>query len=61
MLCRHEYLQYMRKPSVDPRCLGRWCSWPFFCNLMHATRIVVVYRPCASKVEGLKIVYQQHV
>ncbi len=61
MLCRHEYLQYVRKPSVDPSGLGRWCSWPFFCNLMHFTRIVVAYRPCASKVEGLNTVYQQHV
>jgi hypothetical protein len=21
-----------RKPSVDPRELGQWCSWPFYCN-----------------------------
>ncbi len=27
MLCRHEYLQYPRKPLVDPRGLGRWCLW----------------------------------
>ena len=25
------------------------------------TRIVVAYRPCASKVKGLKTVYQQHL
>jgi hypothetical protein len=25
------------------------------------TRIVVAYRPCARKVKGLKIVYQQHM
>jgi hypothetical protein len=66
MLCRHEYLQYARKPSGDPRGLGRWCSWPFFCwpffcNPMHVARIVVAYRLCASKVEGLKTVYQQKV
>jgi hypothetical protein len=61
MLCRHKYLQYARKPLVDPRGLGRWCSWPFFCNPTHITRIVVAYRLCASKVEGLKTVNQQHV
>jgi hypothetical protein len=60
MLCRHEFLQYARKPSVDPRSLGRWCSWPFFCNPMHITRIVVAYHLHTSKVEGLKTVYQQH-
>jgi hypothetical protein len=61
MVCRHEFLQYARKPSADPRGLGRWCSWPFFCNPTHVTRIVVAYQPCSSKVEGLKMVYQQHV
>ena len=61
MLCRHEFLQYGRKPSADFRGLGRWCSWPFFCNPTHVTRIVVAYRPCARKVEGLKTVYQQHM
>ncbi len=61
MLCRHECLQYARKPSEDPRGLGWWFSWPFFCNQTHVTRIVVEYRPCGSKVEGLKTVYQQHV
>jgi hypothetical protein len=30
MVCRHEFLQYARKPSPDFRGLGRWCSWPFF-------------------------------
>jgi hypothetical protein len=30
MVCRHEFLQYARKPSADFRGLGRWCSWPFF-------------------------------
>ncbi len=29
MICRHEFIQYARKPTVDPRRLGRWCSWPF--------------------------------
>ncbi len=26
MLCLHKYLQYARKPTIDPRGLGRWCS-----------------------------------
>ncbi len=58
MLCRHKYLQYARKPTIDPRGLGRLCSWPFFCNPMHVTRIVIAYCPCRSKTKGLKIVYQ---
>jgi hypothetical protein len=41
MICHNEFLQYMRKPLVDRRGLRRWCSWPFFCNPMHTTRIVV--------------------
>ena len=57
MVCRHEFAQYARKPSVDPRGLGRWCSWPFYCNPIHVTRIVVAYRPCARKTKGLKTVY----
>jgi len=61
ILCRHEFLQYARKPSADFRGLGRWCSWPFYCNPMHTTRIVVAYRPCATAVKGLKTVYQQHI
>jgi hypothetical protein len=61
MVCRHEFLQYARKPSADPRGLGRWCLWPFFCNPTHVNRIVVTCWPCSSKVEGLKMVYQQHV
>jgi hypothetical protein len=61
MLGRHEYLQYAAKPSVDLRGLGRRCSWPFFCNPTHVTRIADAYRPCASKVERLKTGYQQHV
>ena len=61
MVCQHEFLQYARKPSRDPRGLGRWCSWPFYCNPSHTTRVVVAYRPCRSKVRGLKTVYQQHV
>jgi hypothetical protein len=47
MVCRHEFAQYARKPSVNPRGLGRWCSWPFYCNPIHVTQIVVAYRPCA--------------
>jgi hypothetical protein len=61
MLCRHKYLQYAQKPTVNPRELGRWCSWPFYYNPMHATRIVIAYQPCASKTERLKTLYQQHM
>ncbi len=60
ILCRHEFIQYARKPSVDPRGLGRWCSWPFYCNPIHVTRIVVAYRPCNRQSKGFKTVYQQH-
>jgi hypothetical protein len=61
MLCWHKYLQYAWRPTADPRGLGRWCSWLFYCNPMHVTRIVVAYCPCASKIEGLKTVCQQHM
>jgi hypothetical protein len=61
MLCRNKYLQYAGKPTVDLRGLGRWCSWLFYCNPTHVTRIGITYRPCASKTEGLKTVYQQHM
>ncbi len=61
MVCRHEFVLYVRKPSVNPRGLGRWCSWPFHCNPVHVTRIVVAYHPCARKTKGLKTVYQQHM
>ncbi len=61
ILCRHEFRQYARKPSVDPRGLGRWCSWPFYCNPTHVARIVVAYRPCNRRSKGLKTVYQQHL
>jgi hypothetical protein len=61
MVCRHEFIQYARKPLVDPRGLGRWCSWPFSCNPIHITRIVVAYRPCQRKSKGLKTIYQQHM
>jgi hypothetical protein len=61
MLCRHEYLQYARNPLTDPRGLGRWCSWLFYCNPTHITRIVVAYCPCAGKTDGLKTIYQQHM
>jgi hypothetical protein len=61
MLCRKEYLQYTHNTSIDPRGLGRWCSWLFYCNPTHVTRIVVAYCPCATKTEGLKIIYQQHM
>ena len=61
MICRHEFIQYARRPSVDPRGLGRWCSWPFSCNPIHVTRIVIAYRPCSRKSKGLKMIYQQHM
>jgi hypothetical protein len=61
MLCRHEYLQYAWRSTVDPSGLGRLCSWPFYCNPTHITRIVTAYQLCASKTEGLKTVYQQHM
>ncbi len=61
MVCQSEYLQYARKPSVDPRGLGRWCLWPFYCNPNHVSRIVVAYRTCHSKVKGLRTIYQQQL
>jgi hypothetical protein len=61
MVCQHEFLQYARTPSRDPRGLGRWCLWPFYCNPSHMTRIVASYQPCISKVRGLKTVYQQQI
>jgi hypothetical protein len=61
MICRHKYLQYARKPTIDPRGLGRWCSWLFVCNPTHVMRIVVAYQPCVSKTKGLKSVYHQHL
>ena len=60
MICRHEFIQYARRPSVDPRGLGGWCSWPFSYNPIHVMRIVVAYRPCQRKSNGLKTIYQQH-
>ena len=47
IICRHEFLQYARKPEIDGTGLGRWCSWPFNSNSNHVTRIVVAYRTCA--------------
>jgi hypothetical protein len=61
MLYRHKFVEYARKPSVNPRGLGRWCFWPFYCIPTHVTRLVVAYRPCARKAKGLKTVYQQHM
>jgi len=60
ILVRHKLLQYAKKPSGDKRGLGRWCSWPFYNNPNHTTRIAMAYRPCATKVKGLKSIYQQH-
>ncbi len=61
MICRSEFIQYARKASVDPRGLGRWCSWQFFCNPNHVSRIVVAYRMSRSKAKGLRTIYQQQL
>ncbi len=61
MICRSKFIQYARKASADPRGLGRWCSWQFFCNPNHVSRIVVAYRTCRSKVKGLRTIYQQQL
>jgi len=61
IIVRQECIQYAKKPSTDATGLGRWCSWPFYANLNHLTRIVVAYRPCPSRSKGLKTVYQQHL
>jgi hypothetical protein len=49
MVCRSEFVQYAWKVSVDPRGLGQWCSWQFFCNPNHVSRIVVAFRTCHAK------------
>ena len=54
IICQHEFLQYAKKPEIDGTGLGRWCSWPFYINPNHMTRIVEAYRPCAHKTKGLK-------
>ena len=61
LLCMHKFIQYAKKPSRVPRGLGRWSSWPFSCNPKHVTQVVIAYRPCTSKVKGLKTVCQQHL
>jgi hypothetical protein len=61
MVCRSKYLQYTRKPSVNPRGLSHWCLWPFYCNPRHVTRIVVAYRTGHSKSKGLRMIYQQQL
>jgi hypothetical protein len=61
MVCRHEFLQYARKPSNNFRGLGRWCSQPFHCNPTHTTRIVVAYKTGSGKSTGLCTMYQQQV
>jgi hypothetical protein len=53
MMCWSKFLQYARKPLVDSRGLGCWCLWPFYCNLNHVTRIIVAYRTCQTKSQGL--------
>jgi hypothetical protein len=49
MICQSKFIQHACKASVDPRGLGHWCSWQFFCNPSHMSRIVVAYRTCCSK------------
>jgi hypothetical protein len=61
MVCRSEFVQYARKPLADPRGLGRWYSWLFYCNPNHMTRIVVAYRTCHTKSKGLQTIYQQQI
>ena len=61
MVCQSEFVQYARKASVDPRGLGRWCSWQFFCNPNRVSRIVVAYRTCHAKPKGLRTIYQQQL
>jgi hypothetical protein len=61
MVCRYEFLQYARKPSNDFRGLGRWCSWPIYCNPTHSTRVVVAYRTGSGKSKGLRTIYQQQI
>lgn len=59
--CQTRMHTIRKKPSTDATGLGRWCSWPFYANPNHVTRIVVAYRPCPSRSKGLKTVYQQHL
>jgi hypothetical protein len=61
MVCRHKFLQYASKPSNNFQGLGRWCSWLFYCNPTHTTRIVVAYRTGSGKLTGLRTMYQQQV
>jgi hypothetical protein len=46
---------------INPRGLGRWCSWTFLSNPCRIFRLVVAYRPCAAKTKGLKTIYQQQL
>jgi hypothetical protein len=61
MICPSEFIQYAHKASVNPRGLGRWCLWQFFCNPNHVSRIVVAYRTGHSKAKGLCTIYQQQL
>jgi hypothetical protein len=61
MVCRSEFVQYTQKVSVDPRGLGRWCSWQFFGNPNRVSRIVVAYKTCRAKPKGLRTIYQQQL
>jgi hypothetical protein len=61
MVCRHKFLQYARKSSNNFQGLGRWCSWPFYCNPTHSTRIVVAYRTGSDKSKGFRTIYQQQI
>jgi hypothetical protein len=61
MVCRHEFLQYARKPSNNFQGLGRWCLWLFYCNPTHTTRIVVAFGTGSGKLTGLRTIYQQQI
>ena len=61
MVCFHDFLQYARNTTKDPRRLGRICSWVFWANPNHKFRIVQGYQNCKGRPKGLKTIYQQHI
>ena len=61
MVCRHKFIQYARKPYNNFQGLGRWCSWPIYCNPTHSTRIVVAYWTGSGKSKGLHTICQQQI
>lgn len=59
---QHGLLQYARQTAHDFCQLGPWASWVLSINPEHCTRIVVAYCPgTRAKMDGRKIVYQQHL